>query len=158
MPDEQIMSTVLLIGLLILISIAVVLGIVIWTAVKRNNVKSNSDKALPNQSAERPPEHPYLVTLREKKAQIQATQHDAHVADAHAHGHKGDEEHYEEIVGSLGDINDEGCADLDGVRFIEHDKAYEQSDEYRDYSDAVRIMVWGEVLNNPRFKSPYRRK
>lgn len=83
---------------------------------------------------------------------------DVHVADAKAHGHKGEEEHYDEIVGSLGDVNDEGCADLDGVRFIAHDAAYDGEEGARDYTAVVRAMVLGEILNEPRFKHPYRRK
>ncbi len=83
--------------------------------------------------------------------------HAAHVADVRAHSHKGEEEHYEQIVGSLGDVNDEGCADLDGVRLIAHDAAYDTTpDGARDYSATVRAMVLGEVLNEPRFKHPYR--
>ena len=54
-----------------------------------------------------------------------AAKHAAHVADSHAHGHTGEEEHYDEIVGSLGEVNDEGCTDLNGVRFIANDIAYE---------------------------------
>ncbi len=79
--------------------------------------------------------------------------HDKHLADAALHGHKGTEEHYEEIVGSLGDVNDEGCADLDGVRFISHDAAYDGDDSApTDYNDILRLMVLGDVLNTPRFK------
>ncbi len=85
--------------------------------------------------------------------------HALHVADAHEHAHLGEEEHYEEIVGSLGDVNDEGCADLDGVRFIAHDIAYE-TQKYADspeYGKVARVMILGEILNSPRFKNPYRK-
>ena len=82
--------------------------------------------------------------------------HSAHVADSHAHGHTGDEEHYDEIVGSLGEVNDEGCADLNGERFIANDIAYEiQSQESVDYDRLAQAMVLGEVINSPRFKTPY---
>lgn len=97
-------------------------------------------------------------TSRRNETSSVAATVDKHILDAVEHGHKGVEEHYPSIVGSLGEINDEGCADLEGVRFIEHDVAYERSDEQRDYTDVVRLMVLGEVLNDPRFKSPYHRK
>ena len=102
----------------------------------------------------------YLRRLREKKAQADAAEaHARHQADAHAHSHKGEEEHYEEIVGSLGDVEDEGCADLNGVRFISHDVAYDTHEgSKRDLSPMARAMVLGEVLNSPRFRCPYRRK
>ena len=82
--------------------------------------------------------------------------HAAHVADSHAHGHTGDEEHYEEIVGSLGEVNDEGCADLNGVRFIANDIAYEiQTQDNVDYDRIAQAMVLGDIINSPRFKTPY---
>ena len=87
------------------------------------------------------------------------TRHEQHVQDAHAHGHTGEEEHYEEIVGSLGDVNDEGCADLNGVRFIAHDLAYDPNNgNAPDYNKLAKAMVLGEILNSPRFKKPYGRK
>ena len=89
----------------------------------------------------------------------QDAKHAKHVADAHEHGHQGEEEHYEEIVGSLGEVNDEGCADLSGVRFIANDIAYEiQSQENVDYDRLAQAMVLGEVINDPRFKTPYTRR
>lgn len=97
----------------------------------------------------------YLSSLKEK----QADKHVKHQADAHSHAHLGQEEHYEEIVGSLGDINDEGCSDLNGVRFIAHDLAYELKDgEQADYNKLAQAIVMGEILNNPRFKHPYGKK
>ena len=87
------------------------------------------------------------------------TKHQKHVADSHAHGHVGEEEHYEEIVGSLGEINDEGCADLSGVRFLANDLAYEiKSNEAVDYDRLAQAMVLGEIVNSPRFKTPYTRR
>lgn len=94
----------------------------------------------------------YISSLREK----QAEKHAQHVADAHKHAHLGEEEHYDEIVGSLGEVNDEGCADLNGVRFVAHDLAYEiRENEQPDYNKLAQAIVLGEVLNNPRFKSPH---
>lgn len=94
----------------------------------------------------------YISSLREKQVQ----KHQAHQADAHSHAHLGEEEHYDDIVGSLGEVNDEGCADLSGVRFVAHDIAYEFGDgEQRNYNKLAQAIVLGEVLNNPRFKSPY---
>ena len=77
-------------------------------------------------------------------------------ADAHAHEHLGREEHYEPIVGSLGEDSDEGCPDLDGVRLIAHDVAYDDTDgeTHFDRTRLARAMILGEVLNKPRFKGP----
>ena len=101
-----------------------------------------------------------LEYLREKQREKSAyDRHEKHVQDAHEHGHTGVEEHYEEIVGSLGDVNDEGCEDLNGVRFIAHDLAYDVSDsEHHDYTKLARAIVLGEVINSPRFKQPYKKK
>ena len=88
----------------------------------------------------------------------QEHKHAKHVEDSHEHGHIGEEEHYEEIVGSLGEINDEGCADLNGVRFLVTDLSYEiQSQETPDYDRLASAMVLGEIVNTPRFKTPYSR-
>ena len=88
-----------------------------------------------------------------------AKKHEKHVEDAHDHGHVGEEEHYEEIVGSLGEVNDEGCSDLSGVRFIANDLAYEiQSQESVNYDRLAQAMVLGEIINEPRFKLPYTRR
>ena len=57
-----------------------------------------------------------LEYLKEQQRLKEAAEkHERHVEDAHEHDHVGEEEHYEEIVGSLGDVNDEGCEDLAGV-------------------------------------------
>lgn len=89
----------------------------------------------------------------------QAKKHAKHVEDSHAHEHLGEEEHYEEIVGSLGEVSDEGCADLSGVRFIANDLAYEiHSEQEIDYDRLAQAMVLGEIVNNPRFKAPHTRR
>lgn len=95
-----------------------------------------------------------LDELREHYKQLsEQDKHERHVEDAHEHNHSGEEEHYEEIVGSLGEINDEGCADLSGVRFIAHDLSYDASDgQQHDHAELVKAMVLGEILNSPRFK------
>ena len=89
----------------------------------------------------------------------QDNKHAKHVADSHEHAHLGEEEHYEEIVGSLGEVNDEGCEDLSGVRFIATDLAYESiSSNDVDYDNLAKAMVLGEVINTPRYKAPYSRR
>ena len=111
-----------------------------------NSTKSSTSSGLNDH------QRSYISSLREK----QAEKHAQHVADAHRHAHLGEEEHYDEIVGSLGEVNDEGCADLSGVRFVAHDLAYEiRENEQPDYNKLAQAIVLGEVLNNPRFKSPY---
>ena len=82
------------------------------------------------------------------------------VADAHRHKHIGFEEHYEPIEGSLGSVNDEGCADLNGVRLIDNDPDYapfvDGNDDGR--KAVLRAMILGEMLDNPAWKKPYNRK
>lgn len=97
--------------------------------------------------------------VREFHKQSVEAKHELHQQDAKEHGHTGVEEHYEEIVGSLGAVNDEGCEDLSGVRFIAHDLAYDDAEgEGYDYTRLAQAMVLGDVINNPRFKKPYSRK
>lgn len=155
--DEQVLSSYFPF-IFSFIVFAVIAGCIIWSVCVRLRKQKRADNS-PRPDAERTKRSPYLQKAREKASYIQVDKHAAHVADALAHEHKGEEEHYEEIVGSLGDVNDEGCADLDGVRFIEHDAAYEQNDPIsRDYASVVRAMVLGEILNDPRFDDPYRDK
>lgn len=99
-----------------------------------------------------------LDYLREQQRQrTVGDKHAAHVKDAGEHAHVGDEEHYEEIVGSLGEVNDEGCRDLSGVRFIVHDLAYDTTDDgERDYTELAKAIVIGEIINSPRFRKPHR--
>lgn len=81
------------------------------------------------------------------------------VANSDGHTHNADnEERYEKIVGSLGEVDDEGCLDLDGVRLIMDDVAYSSDTESRDYSEIVKAVVLGDIINNPRFKTNYRKK
>lgn len=82
------------------------------------------------------------------------------VADATNHKHLGTEEHYAPIVGSLGDVDSEGCPSLDGVRLIARDIAYDVKnvDSNQRRVQIAKSMIIGEVLNDPRFKKPYTRK
>ena len=79
-----------------------------------------------------------------------------------SHEHVGGKvERYDKIVGSLGEVDDEGCDELDGVRLIEHDEAYCDDPDHlmpADNTDIQKAIVLGEVLNTPRFKQLYRRK
>lgn len=103
----------------------------------------------------------YINGLRNKASQKKtASQESTHthvgnsiVSNSDGHVHRGDEEeHYDEIVGSLGEVDDEGCADLDGVRLIAHDLAYEDGETNSDYSEVAKAVVLGDIINNPRFK------
>lgn len=108
----------------------------------------------------------YLNGLRAKQAERKiAAQNNAPQTgssvnfESQDHSHvSDDEEYYEEIVGSLGDVSDEGCDDLSGVRLIVHDLAYEGEDSQRDYSEVAKVVVLGDIINSPRFKSNYRKK
>lgn len=76
-----------------------------------------------------------------------------------SHEHIGGKlEKYDKIVGSLGEVDDEGCDELDGVRLIEHDESYCDDPQHlaaADYETLEQAIVIGEVINAPRFKNPY---
>ena len=81
------------------------------------------------------------------------------VADSDGHTHvSGDEEIYDKIVGSLGDVSDEGCDDLAGVRIIANDIAYQNQSQLADYSEIAKAIVIGDIINNPRFKNNWRKR
>lgn len=119
-----------------------------------------------------PSQRAYLNGLRARNGEQRTAQNgnsataDTHkdncpaVRDAHAHDHVGFEEHYAPIEGSLGSIDDEGCADLSGVRLIENDPDYAPTtaDNDVDGKELARIMILGEVLDRPAWKGPYTRK
>lgn len=97
----------------------------------------------------------YLASKRRELAERKVSSAD------NSHSHSGKAENYGKIVGSLGEVNDEGCDELDGVRLIEHDEAYCDDPDHlvpRDLADIQKAIVIGEVLNTPRFKEMYRRK
>lgn len=159
MNDGETLATVL--GLVftgIVISVFIAVFIVIG--------KKSREQKTQEEYAKRYREKMASAKLNQQKSQrdrdeIKSEQykHQLHQKDAHEHEHLGEEEHYEEIVGSLGEVNDEGCEDLGGVRFIAHDIAYEiVENDNQDYAKIARAMVLGDVLNNPRFKRPYSRK
>lgn len=122
-----------------------------------------------------PSQRAYLNGLRARNGEQRTTQNGnsanattdgAHkdncpaVRDAHAHDHVGFEEHYAPIEGSLGSVDDEGCADLSGVRLIENDPDYAPTTDYNDVDrkELARIMILGEVFDRPAWKGPYTRK
>lgn len=122
-----------------------------------------------------PSQRAYLNGLRARNGEQRTTQNGnsanattdgAHkdncpaVRDAHAHDHIGFEEHYAPIEGSLGSVDDEGCADLSGVRLIENDPDYAPTTDYNDVErrEIARIMILGEVFDRPAWKGPYTRK
>lgn len=96
----------------------------------------------------------YQNTLKQRK-NAQKPQQTSVTADD-GHSHHGEVETYEPIVGSLGSVGDEGCVELDGVRLIVTDLMYETNDQTAYDLDSIgKSIVLGEVLNNPRFKTPY---
>lgn len=134
--------------------------VVVFNVIKamRQNRQNQASEQQASQNLQSQSRANQSVTVQQTQRRA-PTRHEQHVQDSHAHGHVGEEEHYEEIIGSLGDINDEGCADLNGVRFIAHDLAYDSDNGNKpDYNKLAKAMVLGEVLNNPRFKKPYGRK
>lgn len=101
----------------------VIVVVVIVTLVKRYKIEqrqreNNGAQTYPfadgNGRTER--QRDYLAAKRRELSERKA-------ASADSHSHSGRREAYEPIVGSLGEVNDEGCDELDGVRLIEHDEA-----------------------------------
>lgn len=94
----------------------------------------------------------YLNSLRVKKAEQNIAKTQTSGIDSHEH--VGQQEHYDKIVGSLGEVNDEGCSELDGVRLITDDIAYDEDNDGASFDKAAlaKAMVLGDVLNNPRFR------
>lgn len=81
------------------------------------------------------------------------------VSNTDGHSHiGGTEEFYDASGGSLGDVSDEGCDDLKGVRVIANDLAYEATESTRDCTEIAKAMVLGQILNEPRFKKPYKKR
>ena len=133
---------------IVIFALAVV-GIVIW-GVNDKKVKDAQKRAT---------QYSMQMQQREKEAATQATSNNIAAQtrsisyDTDYHEHVGDEEErYEKIVGSLGEVDDEGCIDLDGIRLIAHDEAYESETESRNYTEIVKAMVLGEVLDKPAYK------
>lgn len=133
---------------------------------KPDNVYVDGNGRTPEQNA-------YLQKLQRQRAENLAKQQSVSIANSSVddvfevesiddyddHQHLGEAEHYEKIVGSLGEVSDEGCDELDGVRLVSHDDAYEiTSADNGDLLKYAKAMVLGDVLNNPRYKKPYSRK
>lgn len=134
----------------------VIFAIAITTAVKR--AKANSKQSDSKQSkytdgnGRTQHQSDYISALRVRQAEKKLVSADG------SHSHTGKEERYDPIVGSLGEVDDEGCDELDGVRLIEHDESYCDDPEHladTDYSALEQSIVLGEVINAPRFKRPY---
>ena len=145
----------------------IVFVVIIVAVIKRAKAelrKQDMDKA--NSSAQYPftldgngrTEHQrdYLNAKRRELSERKVASQDG------SHEHRGGTvENYGKIVGSLGEVNDEGCDELDGIRLIEHDEAYCDDPDHilsSDPTELERAIVLGEVLNNPRYKQPYHRK
>lgn len=146
------------------IFLATFVGIMIAASSKAKQTNKNGQNA--SQQTPRPQRYERDYAAQSVKKQ-QTTKHEnkhSHVGTTvvskqDGHVHLGaEEELYDEIVGSLGEVSDEGCSDLDGVRLIAHDLAYETEDGSRDLSEVAKIVVLGDAINNPRFKSHYRTK
>ena len=44
------------------------------------------------------------------------------------------------------------------MRFIVNDVAYLGQSEQTDYTEVMKAIVIGDILNNPRFKSKYKKR
>ncbi len=73
------------------------------------------------------------------------------------HNHVGDSiEQYEPISGSLGQVRDEGCVEMDGFRLIANDDNFdaESGETNFNLNKVAQAIVLGEILDKPRFKNP----
>ena len=151
--------------------VAVIIGIIIIIAqAKKKNYTGQSDTSSdsnypfnnhPNATGQlTPAQSRYLENNKRKAAQRNATMQPTVDTHSDGHSHYGTTETYDPIVGSLGAVSDEGCDELNGVRLIATDLTYETDDEGKVYNmDVIRkSLVLGEILNNPRFKTPYGKK
>lgn len=156
----------------ILPTVFIVLIIVIIIAVvkrakseQRQKEINGSQKQYTDGNGRTAQQSDYLLQLRARQAEqrikLRDAEHQARMELSDSHAHSGSAEHYEPIVGSLGEVTDEGCGELDGVRLVEHDEAYCDDVEHldvADYFELQRAIVFGEVVNNPRFKTPPARR
>lgn len=141
----------------------VIIAIVVTAVIKRVKAEENRRREINEGQAQRTfldgngrteQQRDYLASKRRELA-------DRKVASNDGHSHTGRRETYSPIVGSLGEVNDEGCDELDGVRLIEHDEAYCDDPDHiisTEPTELERAIVLGEVLNTPRYKQMYRRK
>lgn len=91
---------------------------------------------------------------RPKRVQQKSTEVCTH-EDGSKHTHYGNVvETYEPIVGSLGEVHDEGCDDLDDIRMILLDEIYRGDDGMLQLSPIAKAMLLGELFNEPRFDAP----
>ena len=114
--------------------------------------QSNKTAAVTDGNGRTQHQRDYINGLRVRQAEKKIVSADG------SHSHSGKEERYEPIVGSLGEVDDEGCDELDGVRLIEHDESYCDDPQHlaaADYETLEQAIVIGEVINAPRFKNPY---
>lgn len=135
---------------------AVILIIAITTAVKR--AKAEKSKQSDNKQTKYTDGNGRTQHQRDYLNGLRVRQAEKIVSADGSHSHSGKEERYDPIVGSLGEVDDEGCDELDGVRLIEHDESYCDDPEHlaqTDYSALEQSIVLGEVINAPRFKRPY---
>lgn len=143
---------------------AIIIAIVVTAVIKRVKAEENRSREINEGQAQRTffdgngrtaHQSEYLASKRRELAERKITSNDG------SHSHRGRQETYAPIVGSLGEVNDEGCDELDGVRLIEHDEAYCDNPDHiisTEPTELERAIVLGEVLNTPRYKQMYRRK
>ncbi|MBD5100763.1 MAG: hypothetical protein HDT29_05830 [Clostridiales bacterium] len=58
------------------------------------------------------------------------------------------------VMNSIGGKSTEGCADHYDVRYVKVDEKVEQS---RELTDLQKLIVYGDIINQPAFKRNYRR-
>lgn len=146
----------------ILFPIIWVVGLVlsIGAAISKAKKAKEEQEKQAQRAAEvrKPKPKPAPSTAKQGKTQpVKQTSSINFADDAHQH-HSETVEDYDKIVGSLGDVSTEGCIELDGLRLICNDQNYNTNDEQSfDLSKVAQAMIYGEILGEPRSKTPYKK-
>ncbi len=144
----------------VLVAIFSILGALLTGVFAIVNKKAKEEQEKETQQASARPKMQQPSSSKQAKTQKAAPKKTTSTinfdtVDTHEH-HAEEVENYDKIVGSLGDVSTEGCIELDGLRTICNDKNYNGDTEQKfDLSKVAQAMVYGEILDNPRFKKPY---
>lgn len=120
---------------------------------KQTDEKQRTNKTDVDEYGRTQAQNDYLNGLRAKRMQ-QRQEVQRHTDDVGDHKHIGSVEQYDKIVGSLGEISDEGCFELDGIRLISDDQAYSAEDESLsfDRDELIKIIVLGDAISRRKYK------
>lgn len=158
----QLFPLIMAVGFVVVFVVAVIIVLSRTAADKRKRAISAKQTQYTDGNGRTEHQREYINAKRRQLAEMKNGSVSARNSlSGDDHYHAGQEEKYDKIIGSLGEVSDEGCDELDGVRLIEHDEAYCDDPNHfiaDDPTELERIIVLGEVINTPRFKQMYTRK